>query len=148
MKLFMLRTLKKFGFSSKELSTVYKGYVRPILEYADVVWHSGITKKQSKEIEHVKKRVCRIIQGNNYTSYSESLVACELDSLADRRREHCVNFAQDLVHNIRTESIMPPTRQMSHGRTLRNSHHFSSLPARTSRFYNSPVPFFIRILNN
>ena len=38
-KLFMLKLLKKFGFSDEELVTVYKGYVRPLLEYADVAWH-------------------------------------------------------------------------------------------------------------
>ena len=32
-KLFMLRSLKRFGFSSKELSIVFIGYVRPVLEY-------------------------------------------------------------------------------------------------------------------
>ena len=32
-RLFMLRTLKRFGFSSDELHVVYGGYVRPILEY-------------------------------------------------------------------------------------------------------------------
>ena len=147
-KLFMLRTLKKFGFSSEELCIVYKGYVRPILEYADVVWHSGITIKQTKEFEQVQKRACRIIQGNKYTSYPNALAVFKLDSLADRRKEHCVKFAQGLVNNVHTITIMPPTREACHGRMLRNNHHFSSLPSRTSRYYNSPIPFFTRICND
>ena len=60
-RLFMLRALKRFGFSSDELRVVYGGYVRPILEYADVVWHSSITFKQSRDIESIQGRACRII---------------------------------------------------------------------------------------
>ena len=33
----MLRILKKFGFNKDELSVVYKGYVRPLLEYGGVI---------------------------------------------------------------------------------------------------------------
>ena len=54
-RLFMLRTLKRFGFSSDELRVVYGGYVRPILEYADVVWHSSITFKQSETLNPSKE---------------------------------------------------------------------------------------------
>ena len=52
-KVFILLTLKRFSFSSDELRVVYGGYVRPILEYADVVWHSSITFKQSRDIESI-----------------------------------------------------------------------------------------------
>ena len=45
-KFFMLRKLKKAGFSSQELVTIYKGYMRPVLEYAAPLWHPGLTKKQ------------------------------------------------------------------------------------------------------
>ena len=68
-RLFMLRTLKRFGFSSDEFCVVYGGYVRPILEYADVVWHSSITFKQSRDIESIQRRACHIILGNSYESY-------------------------------------------------------------------------------
>ena len=33
-KMFMLRKLKAAGFNSQELLIVYKGYIRPLLEYA------------------------------------------------------------------------------------------------------------------
>ena len=38
-RLYMLRMLKRFGFKKDELITVYKGYIHPLLEYADVVWN-------------------------------------------------------------------------------------------------------------
>ena len=43
-RLFMLRSLKRFFFFDQdELTVVYKSYVRPVIEYAYVVWHSGLT---------------------------------------------------------------------------------------------------------
>ena len=60
-RLYMLRMLKRFGFKKDELITVYKGYIRPLLEYADVVWNSSLTLKQTKTIEQVQRRACRIV---------------------------------------------------------------------------------------
>ena len=44
-RLYMLRMLKRFGFKKDELITVYTGYIRPLSEYADVVWNSSLTLK-------------------------------------------------------------------------------------------------------
>ena len=63
-RLYMLRMLKRFGFKKDELITVYKGYIRPLLDYADVVWHSSLTIKQAKSIEQVQRRACRIVLGH------------------------------------------------------------------------------------
>ena len=65
-KLFMLRSLKKFGFDQDELITVYKSYVRPVIEYCDVVWHSGLSNNQINDLERIQKRACRTMLGFNY----------------------------------------------------------------------------------
>ena len=77
----MLRIVKKFGFDHDELLTVYKSFVRPIIEYGDVVWHSGLTTKQSNDLEKKQKRACKNILGINYNSYREALDSCGLSSL-------------------------------------------------------------------
>ena len=58
-RLFMLRSLKKFGFDKDELLVVYKSYLRPVLEYVAPIWHSGITSKQSYEIERIQKGLAK-----------------------------------------------------------------------------------------
>ena len=147
LKLNPLRTLKRFGFSSNELRVVHGGYVRPILEYADVVWHSSITFKQSRDIESIQRRACRIILGNSYESYVEALGTCQFDSLFERRENHCHRFAEGLPNNERTKSLLPPSRFECHGRSLRNSANISQIPVRMKRFENSPIPYFIKIFN-
>ena len=42
-RLFMFRSLKRFDFNKSELVTVYQGYIRPLLEYSDVICHSNLT---------------------------------------------------------------------------------------------------------
>ena len=68
-RLFMLRSTKKFGFDHDELLTVCKSFVRPIIEYGDVVWHSGLTTKQSNNLEKNQKRACKTILGIKYNSF-------------------------------------------------------------------------------
>ena len=54
----MLRSVKKIGFDHHELVTVYKNsYVRPIIEYGDIVWHSGLTDKQANDQERIQKKI-------------------------------------------------------------------------------------------
>ena len=52
----MLRTLKKIGFTTDKLTVVYKGYVTPMMENADVVWNSSLTKEQVHILEKLQKR--------------------------------------------------------------------------------------------
>ena len=67
----MLRSLKRFCFDQEELTVVYKNYVRPVIEYADVVWHSGHTYKQAGDLERIQRRACRTILGHQFTTYTE-----------------------------------------------------------------------------
>ena len=146
-RLYMLRMLKKFGFNHDELIIVYKGYIRPLLEYCDTAWHSSLTAGQSKTLEQLQRRACRIVLGRNFTSYSEALSGCDLDSLYDRRVDHCLRFAEELPNISRTNDLLPPVRSEVHGRNLRNANKLSQLFARTARFQGSPIPSFINLLN-
>ena len=144
----MLRSLKKCGFDREELLTVFKSYVRPVIEYGDVVWHSGLSIKQTYELERIQKRAFKTTVGfNNYKSYSDALNTCGLNSLQERRGDHCLKFAKSLGDNERTNHLLPPTRFAVHGRNLRNSKNISQLASKTNRFQQSPVPYFVNLLN-
>ncbi len=147
-RMYMLRTLKRFGFSPEELIVTYKGYVRPLTEYCDAVWDSSLTKGQITCIERVQKRACKIILGKEYTSYTDALNECGLDALSERRQKHCLKLAQSLPKCVQTSSLIPPTRFECHGRALRSSNSISRLPCRTERFRKSPIPHYIDLLNS
>ena len=145
-KLYMLRLVKRFGFNDEELISIYKCYVRPVVEYADVAWSSSITAAQKKTLEHLQKCACRTILRQRYTSYEDAIHICGLESLEDRRENHCLRFAEKLTNSKRTNDL-PPVRRESHTHNLRNAHHYSHLRTRTTRFKNSPIPHFINLLN-
>ena len=114
----MLRSLKRFGFSKSELVTVYRGYIRPLLEYSNVIWHSSLTSNQTHQLERVRKRASRIVLGLNYVSYANALGVCDVDRLSARREQHSVKFAQSLQHCSRTSKLLPPCRGEIHGRAI------------------------------
>ena len=148
-----LRTLKRFGFDQEELEVVYKCYVRPVLEYGDVVWHSGLCTKQTADLERIQGRACRTILGHQFKSYWDAVGKCNLEYLKDRRETHCKKkkkkkkIAQGLGNNVRTCHLLSPSRFQFHGRNLRNSSNLSQYRMKTSRFRNSPVPYFVSLLN-
>ena len=139
--------LKRFGFKKDELITVYKGYIRPLLEYANVVWNSSLTLKQTKTIEQVQRRACRIVLGHNFLSYTKALSDCEIESLATRREDHCLKFAEGLADIERTKiffhllgwRVIPGIFAM----LTRSPNCVLGL----WRFKNSPIPHFIELLN-
>ena len=139
-RLFMLRSLKRFGFNKSELVTVYKGYICPLLEYSDVIWHSSLTSNQTHQLERVPKRALRIILGTDYISYAYTLDVCDVDHLSARREQHSLQFAQHLPKCSRTSKLLPPCRGEIHGRHLRNNIKLTQPRARTNEYACSPIP--------
>ena len=65
----MLTKLKYVGTPVYDLLDIYNLYIRSVLEYCCVVWHSTLTLQQSTNIENVQKLCLKIILGSEYTSY-------------------------------------------------------------------------------
>ena len=147
-RLFMLRSLKRFGFDKSELVTVYKGYIRPLLEYSDVIWHSSLTSNQTHQLERVQKRALRIILGTDYISYANAFDVCDVDRLSARREQHSLKFAQSLPKCSRNSKLLPPCRGEVHGRKLRNNAKLTQPRARTNRYACSPIPYYVELINS
>ena len=72
----MLTKLKYVGVPTPDLIEIYILYVRSLLEYCSVVWHSTLTLEQSQEIENVQKICIKVIMGEAYTNYESGLTYC------------------------------------------------------------------------
>ena len=53
----------KFILDRKSLETIYVSFIRPLLEYADVVW-DNCTTYEEKELENIQTEAARIITGS------------------------------------------------------------------------------------
>ena len=86
--------------------------------------------------------------GFEYVSYVNALEICDLDLLSARRGTHCLNIARSLLKSEHTKMLIPPSRQEIHGKLLRNSTNVTQLRAHTNRLAQSPIPYYIGLLNS
>ena len=76
-------SLKYVGTPLHYLIDIYILYIRSLLEYCSVVWHSTLTQSQSSQLEAVQKLSLKIILGDLYTDYKSALDLTGLVSLQE-----------------------------------------------------------------
>ncbi|KAI8499050.1 hypothetical protein Bbelb_235030 [Branchiostoma belcheri] len=133
-RLFLLKQLKKFHLPHADLLAVYTCYVRPIVEYAAPVWSSSLTKAQSKQLEGIQHRACRIILGNQYTCYLEACSELSLPTLESRREELCMKFGRGLLNSPLYRNWLPSYRGEVSSRRTRTSSYLDTILTKTDRF--------------
>ena len=103
-RLYMVSRLKRLGVPVGDLLSVYIRNVRPIVEYACPMWHGSMNVHQTKQIERIQRRACRIILGSKYTLYTDALAFTGLQTLEERRLHLCTQFARNVLHRINMPS--------------------------------------------
>ena len=142
----MLTKLKYVGVPILDLVDIYVLYIRSVLEYCSVVWHSTLTEYQSNCIEKVQKVCLKIILGKEYVSYEGALKDCGLQTLVVRREERCLKFALKCLLHPRHASMFPINTENE--RDTRWREHFKVIKARTSSYRDSTIPYLQRMLNS
>jgi len=86
-RLHFLKVLKRSGVGPNDLLYFYTAVIRPILEYACVVWNHNLTAKQSDKIESLQKRALRIIHSDQVLGmpYENLLYLSNIEPLHQRR---------------------------------------------------------------
>ena len=74
----MLTELKYVGVPTEDLIEIFILFIRSVLEYCSVAFHSSLTVEQATDIERVQKTCLKVILGDNYISYSAALEMCGL----------------------------------------------------------------------
>ena len=101
-----LRRMKRLNLDPLIILDVYTKEIRSVLELAVPAWHSGLTVRQSADIERVQKIALFIILSDHLTglseySYDMALALLDLEPLSFRRDELCLTFARKLnIHDI------------------------------------------------
>ena len=149
-KLWVLRRLKALGATESELLDVYEKQVRSILELAVPVWQPALTLSESSQIERVQKTAFCIILGDQYEHYENALNKLGHDRLSFRREKLCQKFAQKCQKNPKytnwfCKEIMGPSKPRFCKQKRNNQ--LKTVPTRTNRYENSPLPYLTKLLN-
>ena len=136
------------GFTSNvpDLRSIYLIYIRSVLEQSAVVWHSGLTKKNRKDLERVQKSAVRVILKGKYTTYKEGLRRLNIETLDQRRERLCLRFAQNCLKNEKVSDLFPQKKNM-HQMRKRKTQKFKVNKTNTKRYQRSAIPYMQNLLN-
>ena len=142
--MWVLRRMKSLKMDIFTIMDYYMKEVRVHVELAVPVWHSGLTLKQSADIERVQRVAVSILLGRSDFNYGRSCALLGLKPLYVRRQELCERFA------LKTAS--PGCRHndlfqiQNSGHNTRGQFYREHL-CHTNRFYKSALPYLTRTLN-
>jgi hypothetical protein len=98
-KVHILRRLK-FLLDWKSLDVIYITFIRPGLEYADILW-SNITKYDSDKLDKIQNECARIVTGaTRLVSLERLAIESNWESLSDRRYKHRMTHFYKMYHNL------------------------------------------------
>ena len=141
----MITKLKYVGVPTQDLIDVYILFVRSLLEYCCVSWHSSLTVEQSNHIERIQRNALKVILGSSYQDYDSALESCSLDTLFKRRENRCLTFGLRCLKHSKHKSLFPYNHTSE--QNTRNPNKFKVNFARTSAYKDSAVPYIQNMLN-
>ena len=136
----MLTKLKYAGVETEDLLDVYKLFIRSLIEYCSVVWHSRLTVSQTADLERVQKICLKVILSENYVSYEAALEMTGLEALDSRREARCLSFAKKCIKHPKHKAMFPLNPPKSKEKFVVNF-------ARTETYRQSAIPYIQRMLN-
>ena len=138
---YFIYQLARIGINPRDIVIVYIAIIRSVLEYACAVFHSGLTKSQSDDIERVQKRCLKIIFPD--LTYSDALKGANIERLSDRRLKIVRSLFDEIKRpgHVLYDLLTPRT---THLHNTRDSYLFKLPAARTQRFLNSFILFCVR----
>ena len=92
----LLHISASFTNNISDFKSIYLTDVRSILEQSAVVWHSSLSAKNRKDLERVQKSAVKVILGKQSSSYQQDLEKLKIDSLNEKRRKICLQFAEKM----------------------------------------------------
>ena len=141
----------KFRLDRKSLETIYIAFIRPLIEYGDVIW-DNCTLYEKQELDKIQNEAARIATGaTRLVSIASLYKEIGWDSLEKRRTDHKLTLFYKMSHNLTPlylSSLVPQSVSNISRYSLRNSNDLQTIDARTTLYYNSFLPSTVRAWNN
>ena len=136
----------KFDLDMRSLIKLYITFVRPMLEYCDIIWDSDI-----QNVENIQLDAARILTGGTKLCSTQKLYndTC-LKTLKNRRDKNKLCQLYKMINNLTPSYLQQLVPQRVQERTrypLRNVKSFAIPAVRTKYHFNSFLPSTLRQLN-
>ncbi|XP_060607755.1 uncharacterized protein LOC132759899 [Ruditapes philippinarum] len=106
----------KFQLDRKSLEIIYLSYIRPILEYADVVY-TNCTQYEKDELDKIQHEASRIVSGvTKLVSIHQLHREVSWESLDSRRKKHKLILVYKMKNGLSPDylsSLVPPSKDES-----------------------------------
>jgi hypothetical protein len=144
----ILRSLK-YKINRLSLERIYKGLIRPILEYGDIIWHNESQIVES--LEKIQLNAARIVVGATAKCSTQGLYnETKWETLAKRREFHRLTLFFKIVNGKAPQYLLDLNPGVVQNRTpyrLRNSQSIDIPRTRISSYTNSFFPAAARQWN-
>ena len=139
-QIYCILYLVRARVNQADIVIVYCSLIRSILEYACPVWHPGLSKKQSSDMEKVQKRCLKLIYPT--LSYNEALKEAHLETLSDRREKQTQKLFQEMKRPDHPLHELLPLRDEG-TRTTRVTYPYLIPVAKPTRYGRGFIPYCI-----
>ena len=141
----------KFKLDRSSLEKIFTTFIRPLLEYGDIVW-DNCTQFEKQEIEKIQIEAARIATG---TTKLVSLNALYQETgwvtLEKRRENHKLVMFYKMYNDLTPSylsSLVPQSINNLSQYSLRNADNLQSIHARTNLYFQSFLPSVVRKWND
>ncbi|MES9991861.1 MAG: hypothetical protein ABW098_07900 [Candidatus Thiodiazotropha sp.] len=140
----------KFKLDRKSLETIYIAFIRPLLEYADVIW-DNCTQYEKDDLEKIQVEAARIATGTTkLISHTNLYKEICWDKLQKRRDDHKLTLFYKMYLNLTPNylsSLIPQQIEVISRYILRNAQDLRSIRTNSRQYYNSFLPSTVRQWN-
>ena len=124
----------KYELGRKSLETIYMTFIRPILEYADVLW-DNCTQQEKQDLEKIQLEAARIATGTTKLISIQNLYdETGWEQLETRRKNHKLLLFYKMFNNISPaylSTLVPAQVQAVSSYGLRNATDIRTIRPRT-----------------
>ena len=114
------RLLLQFHSPKEDLKHIYITYIRSLLEQSRTVSHSSLAVKNSNDQEIVQRVALKTILKDSYKSCENALATLEFESLATRRENLRLIFAQKWLKNSQLKYLFSTNNKTHEMKTREN----------------------------
>ena len=141
----------KFKLDRKSLETIYLTFIRPLLEYGDVIW-DNCTQYEKNELDKIQNEAARITTGTTKIVSLDNLYKeVGWQTLHRRRQDHKITLFYKMFNQLTPvylSSLIPQQVNAISHHNLRNSNDIHTIRSNTSLYHNSFLPSTLRQWNS